>query len=1125
MNKFQSVINQVELFIRKYYKNQMVKGGIFFLGLLMLSYFAVVGVEYLGRFSSGVRLFLLLAFIGLNSFLLIKFLIIPLLKLYKVGQRLSIIEAADMLGGIFPEVGDKLKNTIQLKSDQSALEMNLDLVNASIEQRAEKLSVVPFSGAIDIRENKRYLKYLLPVLLLIIGVALFNPGWFTDGTKRVVYFDQEFIEPAPFEFQLASEQDAIEGDNYNLKIKLVGEEIPEEVKVYTNKGNYNLKKTSAITFEHEFLSLSEGLSFYCVANGFESQNFDISILRKPIVENIELAVSYPKHTGLKSEVFNNTGAVSVPEGSLIEWRIDIKNLKQMNVLFKDTIFGLNTSISDKYSFSRRFLNTENYALALSSEDIVNADTLNYAIGVIKDAYPNIVIKEEIDSSNILKRFIQGQISDDYGFKSLSMVIQVEGDSAFSTTESIGVNSKAQKQLFSYYLDLTKYKLSPGDRVSYTLIVRDNDEINGYKSASSGRRAYQVPELDELENQLGEKDEKLKEDMDEASKDAKELREEIKKLKSEMLNKSDLDWRDKQRMENLMNMQKDLEKQMEDMKKNFDQNNEEKENFMENSEELQKKQEELEKLLEELMDDELKELFEELEKLMEEMDRDKMIQNMEEMEKNAEDMEEKLDRTLELFKNMELDQKLENLEEQLRKLAEEQEALKEANEEKKMAEEKLSEEQERLNDKFDEVQKDIDEIQEKNEDLESPRDLDFKEEQEEQTDQEMQDAQENLENGKSKKSQQNQQKASDMLQQMADDAAAMKSASQQQQAQEDMDALRFLLENLIHLSHDQEGLMDEFYKTSTKDPCYLDLNREQLAIKKATEIVDDSLVALAKRVSELSSMITEELNDLSYNLDKSMFYSEERKTRTLNQHQQYSMTSYNNLALMLSEVLDQMQQQAKMKMPGNGSCNNPGGQGSGQSQQQMTMEQMKEALKNQIGKMKGGQKPGGEEGKGQDGNGMGEMPGGEQGSIPQLSPKEKAKMAAEQGRLRESLKQLKQELNKDGSGAGNGLDEVIKELDKLQNDLLNNQVGSDYVKRQEDIYTRLLESEKAIRERGFSEEREAKEGKNQEDGNLNEFTEYNKKKEAEVEFLRSLPVGLRQYYKSLVNDYFNAVNNE
>ena len=139
-------------------------------------------------------------------------------------------------------------------------------------------------------------------------------------------------------------------------------------------------------------------------------------------------------------------------------------------------------------------------------------------------------------------------------------------------------------------------------------------------------------------------------------------------------------------------------------------------------------------------------------------------------------------------------------------------------------------------------------------------------------------------------------------------------------------------------------------------------------------------------------------------------------------------------------------------------------------------------------------------------------------------KERAKMAAEQGRLREGLKQLKQELNKDGSGAGNGLNDIINDLEKLQNDLINGNVGSDYVKRQEDIYTRLLESEKALRERGYSEEREANEGKNDEDSNLKEFTEYNKKKNAEIELLKSVPVGLRVYYKNLVNEYFNSVNN-
>ena len=134
------------------------------------------------------------------------------------------------------------------------------------------------------------------------------------------------------------------------------------------------------------------------------------------------------------------------------------------------------------------------------------------------------------------------------------------------------------------------------------------------------------------------------------------------------------------------------------------------------------------------------------------------------------------------------------------------------------------------------------------------------------------------------------------------------------------------------------------------------------------------------------------------------------------------------------------------------------------------------------------------------------------------------MAAQQGQIREALKKLKQELNKDGSGSGNGLNDIIKDLDEMENDLLNGNIGSDFVKRQEDILSRLLESDKAMRERGFSEERESNEGKNNQEGNLIQFTEYNKKKDAEVEFLRSLPVGLQVYYKTLVNEYFNSVNN-
>ena len=1125
LNKFQKVVSHVELFIRKYYKNQILKGAILFLALLLLSYLVVSGLEYLGRFGSGIRLALLIGFVGVNAFLLVRFLIVPLLKLNKLGKHLSLLDASEMIGKIFPEVGDKLKNTLQLHNDKAAMEMNLELVNASIEQRSDNLSVVPFSTAIDLSKNRQYLKYLLPVLLVFTTIAFVSPNWFFDGTKRVINFGTEFVEPAPFDFIMVSDQEAVEGDNYVLKIKLSGDEIPSEVKIYTNKGNYNLRQTSTVTFEHEFVNLSEELSFYCVANGFNSDEFDVAMLHKPVIDELSLRVVYPKHTGRAAEEFHNTGELNVPEGSIVEWNIGATNMERMEVVFADTTIMLETTLSNRYRFKKQFFESSDYLMSLSSADIENADSVFYKIGVVKDQYPTISVVEEVDSTNSMRRFIEGRIGDDYGFRGLSVRITVSGkDTSYSITKPIRIENSSQNQLFSFMMDVSEFKLRPGDKLDYIFTVSDNDNLNGYKSTSSSRKFFEVPEFDQLENELGEKDDQLKDDLDEATKDAKELREEIKDVKSEMLNKPNLDWKDKQSLENLMEMQKDLEKQIKDVQENFKENNEEKENFLENSEELKKKQEELQKLMDELMDDELKELFEELEKLMEEMNKDQLVENLEDMEQNAEDMEEELDRTLELFKNMELDQKLENLEEQLKELAKEQEELKENSENDELSEEDLLKEQKKLNEKFDEIQKDIEEIEEKNEDLEKPREMDFDEEMEEQIDQEMEDSKESLEDGKQKKSEKSQGKAADMMKQMADDVAAMKSAGQQQQAQEDMDALRFLLENLITLSHDQEGLMDTYGEVRTDDPYYLQLNREQLEISKSTVIVNDSLVALAKRVVELSSMITEELNELSYNLDKSLEFSEERKTGPLMQHQQYAMTSYNDLALMLGEVLDQMQNQMKNKQPGNGSCDNPGGVGSGKSGKKMSMEQMKQALADQIKKMKGGQKPGGEEGKGKEGEGNGESPGGSSGQIPQMSAKEVAKMAAEQGRLREGLKQLKQDLNKDGSGAGNGLDKLIEDLDKLQNDLINGNVGNDFVKRQEDIYTRLLESEKALRERGFSEEREAKEGKNEEDGNLKEFTEYNRKKDAEIEFLRSLPVGLQVYYKTLVNEYFNSVNN-
>ncbi|UKN00549.1 hypothetical protein K6119_12480 [Paracrocinitomix mangrovi] len=1125
MGQFDNLISQIEKFISKYYKNEMVKGGILFLSVLLVTYGLVTTLEYFGRFGSTTRLSLLIAFVGINLVLLFRFLLIPVLKLNKVGRHLSLKQASLMIGSIFPEVGDKVLNTLHLYENKEDTSLNIELVQASIEQKSAQLSVVPFSTAIDLSENKKYLRFLLPIFFGILLIGFLNPNIFTDGSERIVNFDKEYVEPAPFEFILNSDESIKEGEDYTLRVKLKGEELPDEVKIYSNLGNYNLVKKSNVLFEYTFNNLSEDLVFHCEANGFESDKFRVESLAKPILEELTIDAIYPKHTGKKSESFQNSGDITVPEGTMLKWRVSARNLESLDVLFKDTSFTLNGSIANGYAFQKKFFDSESYDLVLSSQEVKAADSLSYAVNIVKDKYPTISVEEIIDSTNEMKRFVEGKISDDYGFRSLAVKLSVVGkDTSYSVVKPLKFNSKSTTQLFSYYVDLSLFKLKPGERIEYSFTVTDNDEINGFKSSSTGKKVYNVPEMDELDNALSDKNQELKNEMSDALKQSLELKQKIKNMKSDLLNKESTDWKDRQSLQNLLDLQKDLEKKVDKLKTDFDKNKNENENFFEPDEEFLEKQEMLQKLMEELMDDEMKELFKELEELMEELNKNKLLENLEEMEMESENMEEKMDRTLELFKNMELDQKLENLEEQLEDLRQQQEKLEEQTKNEEMSSEELSKKQEELNEKFDEIKKDIEEIKEKNEELENPRDLDFDQEMEDAIEQEMDDAKENLDNQKNSKAQKNQQKASEMMKQMKDDVSSMQMQASQQQQAEDMDALRYLLENVVALSHDQEDLMDEYRVTQTSDPYYLQLNRDQLAIDKATDIVRDSLTALSKRVHQLSTYITDELSELNYNLDKSLKLSEDRETNRLLQYQQYAMTDYNDLALMLSEVLDQMQQQMQqqMNMPGSGSCDKPGGMGMGKgSKSQMNMQQMKDAMKEQIGKMKGGKNPGGKEGQSKDGEGMGQGMGG---SIPGLSTKEQVKMAAQQAQIREALKQLKEELNKDGSGFGNTLNDMIKDIDKLEDDLLNGNVGSDYVKRQEDILTRLLESEKAMRERGYSEERESNEGKNLEEGNQIKFTEYNRKKNAEVEFMRSLPLGLQVYYKTLVNEYFNSVNN-
>jgi hypothetical protein len=294
------------------------------------------------------------------------------------------------------------------------------------------------------------------------------------------------------------------------------------------------------------------------------------------------------------------------------------------------------------------------------------------------------------------------------------------------------------------------------------------------------------------------------------------------------------------------------------------------------------------------------------------------------------------------------------------------------------------------------------------------------------------------------------------------------------------------------------------------------------------------LALSKRDPSVSSLINREISAINSNIEKTIKALSDRNTSEGAMRMQSSMTSVNNLALLLNESLENMQNKMKNSQKGKkGKCKKPGsGEGNKPSdspsvpnlkklQEQLNkqLEQLKQDLEkgNKPGQKPGekpGQKPGNKPGQsGSSGNGQKSL--GMPGTSEQF-----AKMAAQQEAIRRQIQMLMEKLKNKGSNPGGDIADMMEQTEK---ELVNKQISPEMMKRQNDILTKLLESEKAEREREQDEKRKSNEAKFQNLSNPEQFLEYKRLKEKELELINTVPPSLTPFYKQKVNDYFNNVN--
>lgn len=1095
------IYNKLEAFIRKFYTNEIIKGVLLFIGLGLLYFIFTLLVEHFLWLSTTGRTILFWLFISVEVFLLAKFIALPIFKLFKLQKGINYTDASKIIGSHFSEVGDKLLNFLQLSNSNEQSELLL----ASIDQKANALQPIPFANAIDFKGNKKYLPFaIIPILLFVLFYVTGNSSVIENSLNRVVHYETAYTPPAPFSFQLLTNDLKVEQNkSFTLKVITKGNVVPEQIKIHFNDESYFLEKNTQDQFEYTFETVKSSTDFYLEANSITSSNYTLEVVNVPSIVDFSMKLTFPSYLRKVSETIKGNGNAIVPEGTLVTWNIATKATDDIKLQAENSFdFKNNNGL---FSLSKNIRSDFNYQIITSNQSVREYEKLGYSITTINDQFPTIAAQIAPDSLKLKDKVIIGNVSDDYGLAKLQVVYYDVNNRENLKRANLPVKSELVDRFV--YTFPTGLHLEEGKKYDYYFEVFDNDQVNGSKSSKSS--IFSHYELTQTEKE----DKTLKEQKDNINALEKSLQNQDKQLseldKLQKLNKekANLDFKDQKKIQDFIERQKQQEELMKEFSKNLE------ENLDEFKTENKQEKEELQRRLEEFQKESEKneELLKELEELSKKLQKEELFDKADKLKQNAKTQKMNLEQLVELTKRFYVEQKAQQLADKLQKLGDKQE---------KLADDKQNnskENQEKINKDFDDIKDELNQLDKENESLKKPMDLDLDEKEQENIEEDLNKATEQLEQNNQDKASPKQKSAGQKMKEMGAQMSSSMMSGGMEMMQEDAQLLRQIVDNLLTFSFDEEQLMKETKEASKSNLQFNKSLKKQQSLKVQFKHIDDSLFSVALRNPMISEVVFKEVGEVHYNVDKALEVLADNNIYKGTSHQQFALSSANKLADFLSNVQAQMQ----MQMSGMGQGKPKPGSGKGDMQ-------LKDIIKKQgeLGEgMKKGIKPGEQEGD-QKGEKPGEKNAGQSGqsgsegeNVQEGNAGKILDILKEQKQLREALEK---ELKKEGLG-GIGQN-ALNQMKDIEKQLINKGFKNETLNKMMNLKHELLKLEKAIQQQGEDNKRKSNANKDSFNGTTSPLPSQLKDYLNSIEILNRQSLPLQPNYNQKVQEYFKSNDN-
>ena len=1059
--KITPILAFIHLFRIQQVKSQLYRGLIqLAIGsiLLLLSMGILESIFY---FTIPVRSGLAEFFI----FLFIAFLMYILLRAFMHAKSIFKNSNSHALASQYkdrdPDIGDRLLNALQLEESLDEMETSRDLAEYAIRKIDSKLKNIPISSLYDPVSN-----ILKKTLIISTGIAVaFTLIMYKSVPAAYVRLAQpthEFPVPLPFTLSsLSQNQEVLGGDTLTISIAGYGE-LPDSITIYwednENSGAITAGEESEV-YHHTFLGIKrdtrywaeyESSSWLSPWDAITTMSDTIFVIDRPIIQDMIFTIIPPEYTG-ESEYQHPGNITDIP----LPERSRIRITGQASKILESAWLMLDNKRNDLFIQEDRFTGTtlihdEQTAVIFVEDEngVGNLNPLNYRLNIIPDLAPDLIVQSprrqfELDESDLIGFDIQ--TSDDYGFSDAWIEYEIKApeylpqDTTIYKRNISEIQRDVKSQQIYHEWNLAGFSLAPEDELHMQVAIADNNTLSGPSITRSHFIIGRYPSLEDLFNRIEENEndvEDYSEDMQMTLEDVREL---VEDLELELLKTDEMTWEQEQKVTETMEKMDEIFSQIEKVQETMQKIQEQAEQNNLVSDKLLDKFSEFQELLDEMMTPELLAAMEKMQEAMEEMDPQKLLDALEDFEFDMEAFEEQLDRFIDMFELALAEQKMDEVVKRLEKMVEEQVSIiEEFTGDENLDMTAIASQERRQEESFKTLEDAMDEAATAMEKLspEASQQLSDLAESEltATTSTDLNEARTEMQNQNQSKASHSAGEASSGLEEMLEIAQDIQSNFQEDTVDEMLRKFLALIRNLLFISQSQEELIVETKGIRSRSPRLLDAAVQQDRILRENQQFMLQLTELSRQTFHISPEIASAIGKTKTAMDRAIAKLEQKQTSTAKDQMNKALQGLNWTAYLLLESANQMQMS---------------GSGSGFAQFMEQMQQMSQA---------------------QQGINQGTM------QLPQLGMMAQQQMMQQLQQQQEQLKQQLKELLGDNPGQQDGgLSKAHDDMEEVIDDFRRQQVDRRTQERQQRILSRMLDSQKSLTQKDYSEKRKSTTG--------------------------------------------------